>query len=70
MPTWFHVRSLVSLPTQRAIDWEKAARWTVPTETNGARRATMERTEFIVYVRWWKGCLELGVMRWIGVYLE
>lgn len=38
------------MPAQRAIDCEKAARWTVPTETKGARRAAMERTEYILCV--------------------
>jgi hypothetical protein len=63
MSSCLHVRSLDSLPAQRAIDCEKAARWTVPTETKGARRAAMERTEFILCVWWWRGCWSFWVMR-------
>lgn len=50
MLTALYVRSLDSLPAQRAIDCEKAARWTAPTEAKGARRAAMERTEYILCV--------------------
>lgn len=50
------------MPAQRAIDCEKAARWTVLTEAKGARRA-MERTEYILMwcVVW---CVEVvGLLR-------
>lgn len=59
MSTGLYVRSLDSLPAVRAIDCEKAARWTVPTETKGARRATMERTEYILCVVVVKKSVEL-----------
>lgn len=44
---WLHIRSLLSLPAQRAIDCEKAARWTLLTDAKGVRRA-MARTEYIL----------------------
>jgi len=42
------VRSLDSLPALRAIDCEKAARWTEAMGAKGARRA-MLRAEYILY---------------------
>lgn len=45
-----YVRSLDSLPALCAIDCEKAARWTVLTETKGARRATVRTENILVMV--------------------